>query len=63
MTRQTIWSFLIRLEDDDGGARSGTVTSVQTGEHEPFATFADLAAILERWSSADRAPHSEEETR
>jgi hypothetical protein len=62
MTRQTIRSFLIRLEDDDGGARSGTVTSVQTGEHEPFATFADLAAILERWS-ADRAPHSEEETR
>jgi hypothetical protein len=55
-------SFLIRLEDEDG-RRTGTVTSVQTGEQSAFGTLPELASILERWAAdhIDEPGRSEEE--
>lgn len=49
----TIGSFLIRLETDGDGRRSGALTSVQTGVHVRFADLAELARLLERWRPAD----------
>ena len=61
MTQRTAASFLIRVETTDDGSRAGTVTSVQTGEHAPFAGFADLARILERWAGAGGPLNAQEE--
>lgn len=61
MTRQTVGSFLIRVEAADDGSRAGTVTSVQTGEHAPFAGFPELALIIERWAKSDGALNKQEE--
>lgn len=60
MTRQTAGSFLIRLEAADDERRAGTVTSVQTGEHSAFASFSELALILQRWAGPGGTPHGTE---
>ena len=62
MTQRTAASFLIRVEASDDGSREGTVTSVQTGEHAPFAGFSELARILERGAGASGALSTEEKT-
>lgn len=54
-------SFLIRLETDEDGRRTGTVTPVQTGEQSAFGAFPELASILERWAGPAGAPGSTEE--
>ncbi|HEX9437186.1 MAG TPA: hypothetical protein VGA16_08535 [Candidatus Limnocylindria bacterium] len=61
MTQRTVGSFLIRVEAADDGSRDGIVTSVQTGERAPFAGFADLVRILERWAGTSGRLSTEEE--
>lgn len=62
MTQRAAISFLIRVEAGDDGSRTGSVTSVQTGEHAPFDGFADLVRVLERWAIGG-ALTNEEDTR
>jgi hypothetical protein len=61
MTRQTVGSFLVRIEAADDGRRTGTVTSVQSGDHTPFGSVSELAQILERWAGPGGAPKKTEE--
>jgi hypothetical protein len=61
MTRQTVGSFLIRIEAAEDGRRTGTVTSVQTGEHTPFGNVSELTQILERWAGSGGASQKTEE--
>lgn len=61
MTRQTVGSFLVRIEAADDGRRTGTVTSVQTGDHTPFGSVSELTQILERWVGPSGAPQKTEE--
>lgn len=63
MTSQTFGSYLIRVEAAADGRRSGTVTSVQTGERAPFDSFGELARILERWVGPDDPRKAVEEDR
>jgi len=61
MTRQTVSSFLIRLEAAVDERRTGTVTSVQTGEQSAFGSLSELAEILERWVGSSGKPQQQVE--
>ena len=61
MTRQTVGSFLIRLEVASDGHLAGTLTSVQTGEQTTFGDLSALTQIFERSRGSDGAPPDKEE--
>lgn len=61
MTQRSAESYLIRIETAAEGARSGSVTSVRTGEHAAFDGLAELARILERWTDGGSARVQEDQ--